>query len=119
MKDRSLLALNGLMLGVAVGMLVTIPAGLLAVASGGAGHGTYPLAQLLYPGPMLLWRSTGRSFDGPLIALALAQFPFYGGVIGVALPWRRASGAIACVLLALHLGAAALASPLLVRLDSL
>jgi len=106
MRDRQLLAVIGLMFGLAVGVMTTIPAVALSVASGGLGHGTYSLACLLYPYPMLIWLSQGGAFSHPLIAMALAQFPLYGAIIGAASPWRRARILTACSILVIHLVAA-------------
>ena len=47
MRDRKVL------LCVSIGGLVTLPAALLAVASGGAGHCSYLFAKVLFPYTML------------------------------------------------------------------
>jgi hypothetical protein len=68
-----------------VGGVVFAPiAILLAVASGGAGHGNYGFARLLFPYPMLLTLMAGGTITAPLIVLAWAQFPVYGAATGVA-----------------------------------
>ena len=60
-----------------VGVVVTPIAVIAAMISGGAGHGDYVAAQVLYPVPILLSDLLG-DFSLPLIVLALAQFPMYG-----------------------------------------
>lgn len=56
---------------------------LLGVGSGGAGHGDYRLAMMLFPYTML---STAifDSITVPFIALAIIQFPLYGVALGYA-----------------------------------
>ena len=90
MRDLPLLHLLGLMIGLALGMLVTVPAIAFAVSSSGLGHGNYLLARLLYPYTMLLSDRVGE-ISAPLVALAIAQFPLYGATIGTAYPrkWLR------------------------------
>jgi hypothetical protein len=70
--------------GVGAGVLITPVAAFLAVLSGGAGHGHYELARLFFPYTMLLTRLAGDTITLPLILLALAQFPVYGAVLGIA-----------------------------------
>jgi hypothetical protein len=56
---------------------------LALVASGvtaAGGHGSYQLATLLFPFTMLVAGSLGQ-VSGPALALALAQYPFYGWLI--------------------------------------
>jgi hypothetical protein len=91
---------------VSIGGLVTLPAALLAIASGGAGHGNYLFARVLFPYPMLLTRLTDDTVTLPLIVLGLAQFPLYGVVVGLAASRGRRPGwyAVAGLTLA-HLGA--------------
>ena len=52
---------------------------LSGVAAAG-GHGSYEAATLLFPFTMLAAGSTG-SVSGAALALALAQYPFYGWLI--------------------------------------
>jgi hypothetical protein len=75
--------------GIGTGGVVTPPAAILAIVSGGAGHGHYEFARLLFPFTMLLTRVTEDKITIPLIVLALAQFPLYGASIGIcaARPW--------------------------------
>jgi hypothetical protein len=75
--------------GLALGLLVGMWALALAVASAGAGHGNYGFARLLFPWTMLLTRVQGDVITQPLLALALAQFPLYGALIGATLSSRR------------------------------
>lgn len=51
-------------IGAGVGAAVTLPAIFLAILSGGAGHGTYLFARLLFPYAMLLTRLTGGRHGG-------------------------------------------------------
>ena len=62
--------------------LVATPLFLLAaVASAGAGHGSYLLAKILFPFTMLSTLVFG-SIVAPAIGLAVLQFPFYGFILG-------------------------------------
>jgi ABC-type methionine transport system permease subunit len=54
---------------------------LLGIASGGAGHGNYFPAKLLFPFTMLSTILFG-SITVPFILLAVAQFPAYGVILG-------------------------------------
>jgi hypothetical protein len=56
---------------------------LLGLASGGAGHGNYLLAKILFPFTMLSTIPFG-SIIVPFIVLAVAQFPAYGIILGLA-----------------------------------
>lgn len=66
-----------------VSLVLTPIALLLGVGSGGAGHGDYRLAMMLFPYTML---STAifDSITVPFIALAVIQFPLYGVALGYA-----------------------------------
>ena len=67
--------------GAALGVLLALPALLLAVMSAGAGHGGYVAARALFPFSMALTLVEGHI--GLLsLTVALAQFPIYGGVLG-------------------------------------
>jgi len=83
--------------GVGIGALITPVAAMLAVWSGGAGHGHYEFARLFFPYTMLLTRLVDDVVTLPLIVLALAQFPLYGAIIGIA--GSKGSSAVAGVLL--------------------
>jgi len=68
---------------VAVSFLVTPIFLYLGIASGGAGHGHYLLAKILFPFTMLSTRAFG-SIVAPFIVLAIVQFPIYGFILGKA-----------------------------------
>jgi hypothetical protein len=80
--------------GVGLGALIAPIALILAIASSGAGHGHYEFARLFFPYAMLLTRLTGDTITLPLIILALAQFPLYGGIIGLCRHAMRAAYAV-------------------------
>ena len=83
-------------IGVAAGVLLTAPALLLAIASGGAGHGDYGFARALFPVPMVI--AGLADHIGPVsIALAAMQLPAVGGLIGWSIAQRRAWPAITAV----------------------
>ena len=67
----------------AVGVAVTPIAFVLSVMSAGSGHGSYFVARVLYPLPMLLSHITADHIGVLSISTALAQFPIYGLVIGL------------------------------------
>jgi hypothetical protein len=95
-------------------LIVTLVALLLGIASGGAGHGNYFAAKLLFPYTML----TAAAFDYislPFILLAVAQFPAYGIVLGGANEKGRV-GRMAVILLTAH--AAAVAAVLLIASEN-
>ena len=73
---------------------------LLGIVSGGAGHGDYVLARILFPFTMLAASLPG-SVTAPLAALAVAQYPLYGIVLGAANVKGRLERA-ALVLFAAH-----------------
>jgi hypothetical protein len=75
-SEKSMGIVGGIM-----GVVVTPIAAIAAMISGGAGHGHYVAARVLYPIPILLAEQFGE-FSLPLIVLALAQFPIYGVVGG-------------------------------------
>jgi hypothetical protein len=86
-------------IGLIVGAVFTPVALLLALASGGMGHGHYGLAKTLFPLPMLL------TFNGPIetfqILLASLQFPLYGFLAGIPMHRRRILAATAVLHLVL------------------
>lgn len=98
---------RGCFTGVTIGVVLTPVTAFLAVLSGGAGHGDYLLARLFFPYTMLLTRLTGDVISGPLILLALAQFPIYGAIFGIA-SCRQSAAAISVFLVVSHLVAAGL-----------
>ena len=67
--------------GAAVGALLALPTLFLALMSSGAGHGDYVAARALFPAPMLLTLLEG-SIGIISLAMAVLQFPFYGGLLG-------------------------------------
>jgi hypothetical protein len=92
--------------GVGLGALIAPIALILAIVSAGAGHGHYEFARLFFPYTMLLTRLTGDTITLPLIILALAQFPLYGGIIGLCRDAVRAAYAAILIFVA-HAAAAA------------
>ena len=66
-----------------VSLVLTPIALLLGVGSGGAGHGDYRLAMILFP-YTLLSTSVFDSITPPFIILAIIQFPLYGVALGYA-----------------------------------
>lgn len=56
---------------------------LLALASGGAGHGNYLWAKVVFPYTMLSTLAF-ESITRPFIILAIIQFPLYGVALGLA-----------------------------------
>jgi hypothetical protein len=71
-----------------IGVLLTPVCLLLAIGSGGAGHGDYFYAILLYPYTML----SALVFDSitiPFILFAVLQFPLYGALFGLAAAKER------------------------------
>ncbi len=69
------------LVGLAIGFVVMPIAAVLGVVSGGAGHGDYFLAKMLFPFTMLSTFVLG-SITLPFVLLALAQFPIYGWLVG-------------------------------------
>jgi hypothetical protein len=93
--------------GAIIGVLVAPGAILLAIVSGGAGHGHYVSARLLFPYTMLLTLLMHDTITPLLAALALGQFPLCGALIGCAASKTQAMIVIG-LLLILHMGAVAL-----------
>jgi hypothetical protein len=89
--------------GAALGALIELPAVFAAIVSGGAGHGSYVAARMLFPLSMLLTLVEGR-IGMVSVGLALLQFPLYGALLGWTL-WRQSYGA-AMAVASLHLVAA-------------
>ena len=86
------------LVGAGVGIVIAIPAILVAVMSGGAGHGSYIAARVLFPFSMLLTRLEGSI--GPVaMCMGLFQFPLYGALVGRALALKtyRASAVLTVV----------------------
>ncbi len=91
---------------VIVSLIVTPLALLLGIGSGGAGHGDYFWAKILFPYTML---STFlfESITAPFILLAIIQFPLYGFILAFASE-RKRFGSLVIVLAMAHILAAAL-----------
>jgi len=71
-----------------LGLIATPICLFLGIASGGAGHGNYLWARLLFPYTMLMtWAS--ESLTAPAVALAILQFPLYGAALGLANQQRK------------------------------
>jgi hypothetical protein len=88
----------------ALGVLLELPTVIVAMISGGAGHGDYVAARVLFPASMLLTLIEGDTI-GPLsIGVGLLQFPIYG----VLLAWSlvRQNHLPVVVVASLHLIAA-------------
>lgn len=70
------------LLGAALGLLVFLPAIVLAFLSSGGGHGDYVAARILFPYSMLLTLIEGAI--GPVaLLIGIIQFPLYGGTIAL------------------------------------
>jgi len=96
---------RGIVIGAAIGVLVTPVAIVLALFSAGAGHGHYEFAKLFFPYSMLLTLSTHNTITAPLILLAFLQFPLYGAIIGLA-TWRKTVAcAVGLVIVVFHAAA--------------
>jgi hypothetical protein len=67
--------------GFGLGVLISIPLVLLAVVWAAGGHGTYALAKILFPIPLIFAVIHG-SIAPPIVGLALVQFPLYGLIYG-------------------------------------
>ncbi len=78
MKKHNIIA------GAGIGILLTPIPVILAILSGGMGHGHYVSARLFFPYTMLLTRVTGNTITLALIGLALVQLPLYGVLIASA-----------------------------------
>lgn len=69
-------------IGFALGILVELPALVVAAISGGGGHGNYAAARGLFPLPMLLTLLENDSIGTLSISAGLLQFPIYGALLG-------------------------------------
>ena len=93
----------GILAGAAMGAVIAVPALLAAIVSGGAGHGSYIAARVLFPFSMLLTRLEGSI--GPIaLGVGLLQFPLYGALIGRTMASKRCLSLF--LLAAMHLVAA-------------
>lgn len=86
---KSLFATKALRVGFAIGVLITVPALITALASGAAGHGHYVAARALFPIPLLLTPYEGDTIGPVSIAIGLLQFPIYGAVLGRSIDRRN------------------------------
>jgi len=77
----------GAWLGAGIGAIIGMLAIFAAIVSGGAGHGTYIAASVLFPFSMLLTRLEG-SIGLIGMAVGVLQFPLYGAVAGPAVAVR-------------------------------
>jgi hypothetical protein len=87
-------------LGAGIGILPTIPAVFLAIASGGAGHGGYLFAWLFYPLELILVGLFGDGSVTCVEVLALAQFSIYGGILAYCATVSKRATMIASLILA-------------------
>lgn len=101
---KALFTPKAVRVGFAIGVLITVPAFIVALASGAAGHGHYVAARALFPIPLLLTPYEGDTIGPASIATGLLQFPIYGAVLGWSIARRNyLSGA---VMIAAHVVAA-------------
>jgi hypothetical protein len=85
-------------LPVVISLVATPICLLMGIGSAGAGHGDYFLARILFPFTML----SAIIFDSitiPFLALAVAQFPIYGILLGRASVKSRLLPAAAAILI--------------------
>lgn len=94
---------KGTLVGLAIGIAVTFPSMILAIASAGAGHGDYVYARLLFPYSMLLTLAQDDIIYLLLTVLALIQFPSYGAIMGFGLSRSKKKWLIPLVLTLIHL----------------
>jgi len=69
------------LLGVGIGLVLTVCFFGLVIAAAGAGHGTYLPAHLLFPFAMIA-ASAHQTISAGEVVLAGLQFPLYGGLLG-------------------------------------
>ena len=67
---------------IGAGVAITPAALFLAVMSGGAGHGHYVMARIMFPLPMLLTLFS-HNIGVVSVIMAIAQYPLYGAIIGL------------------------------------
>jgi hypothetical protein len=90
----------GTLVGSGLGIAISVPAIIGAIMSGGAGHGSYVAARVLFPFSMLFTRLEG-SIGTVAMTVGLLQFPLYGALIGRAAALRTYQ--ISYMLMAVHL----------------
>ena len=98
---------RSLAIGLAAGVAITPIALILAVISGGAGHGHYEFARLLFPFTMLLTRLAENRITLPLVMIAFIQFPCYGAIVGGYASQRRKILVVSGLIFLAHAVAAA------------
>lgn len=76
-------------IGFAIGLIAEMVAIVLAILSGGAGHGNYAAARALFPIPMLTTLLEGDTIGPVSTTLALIQFPLLGALTGYGLAQGR------------------------------
>jgi len=94
---------KGTLVGLAIGIVVTFPSIILAIASADAGHGDYLFARLFFPYTMLLTLAQDDAISLPLMILSLIQFPSYGTIIGFGLSSSKSKWLIPLILTLIHL----------------
>jgi hypothetical protein len=83
-------------------ILITPVALFLGVLSGGAGHGDYVLAKILFPYTMLLAQISG-TISPILVIIAILQFPAYGILTYIfSEPRRRYGDSMIMMLMVVH-----------------
>ena len=95
-------------IGLAVGVVLALPALLLAFISAGGGHGDYFWAKLLFPYTMIVPVLHGDPICLPLFVVACVQCPIYGGLIGAFASTRKSAFAVAGGIVGIHVVAAAI-----------
>lgn len=61
---------------------MAVPAIVIAILSGGLGHGDYAAARALFPVPMLLTLLQNDTIGVLSIGLGVLQFPIFGALLG-------------------------------------
>lgn len=83
--------------GAVAGAAFTLPAGILAFLSSGAGHGHYEFARIFFPSAMLATHLTGDTITTSVATAIILQFPMYGAMIGFSLARRKLFWIIALI----------------------
>ena len=85
-------------IGFLSGGLVAVPAIMVAIVSGGVGHGDYAAARALFPVPMLLTLLQDDTIGVLSIGLGLLQFPIFGALLGWSVARKNYLPAFAVIL---------------------